>query len=486
MVPLWSVLLFQGAAALLALWRPRAALLLPLVFHQGYLVRTEVPLGEVGLPTTLLEGLIGIAVFTGSVNMWKRIRGGTGTSGSIGAYAQNIFRGLPRGVVILVGLFLVAATLSAAIASHPKPAWGHWKAFVVEPILYAFVLLPLLRDPTGQRAAARALLLGGLVSAGLSLLAGFASSVVPDILLPPPSTLDFGRIRGIYDVPNSLALILAPLTVFAASLAVTPDVSALRRLARWSLVLFAPTLLATQSFGGLLAASVGSLGVLPWRRAFLSARNAAPGLLLPRGQRRLSLAVLAVLVLFLASGVLLQARSGKLQHALTARSPFAARLQIWQVSLALIRDHPLLGTGLGTFEPAYQAKLHELLRSGAWGQGPGAWRAWRAQGPFPNTQPPLEWLVRDPHNVLLSFWVNTGLLGLLSMGALVARALRRADAHSSTFFTSAARAALLALLVFGLVDVPYLKNDLSLLWWTFLASALISRRPRPDSDSEDR
>jgi len=184
--------------------------------------------------------------------------------------------------------------------------------------------------------------------------------------------------------------------------------------------------------------------------------------------------IVAVFSVVVITGLSIQWTTGKLTHALSATSPFHARLQIWQVSLAFIRDHPLFGTGLGTFEPTYQQKLHELL---ALGVGGGEWGAVSSLLPTPDfLRPPLEWVVRDPHNVLLSFWLNTGLLGLLSMAGLVVVSLRRPYSPHPTPYSLAAQAALAAVLLFGLVDVPYFKNDLAMLWWAYL----IVRRTPPD------
>lgn len=433
-IPVAHLLPFIVAAGVLTWWRPRVALFLPLVFHMSYLLRSQVGLGALQLPITLLEVLLWIAVVSAIVGYaWvdARVRG---------AY-QDAWRALPCRALLCIIVFVAAATVSAAIAPHPRTAWGQWRSFIIEPIVYAAVLIPTFRSPSGQRRVAAALLLGGVVSAVLSLTAA-AHCPLPTAYCPV--TEDFGRLRGIYDVPNSLALILAPLTVFAAVIVAVPRQSGgwLVHLARWSLLLFVPTLLLTQSFGGLLAAAGATL-ITRFRTIPIQRRKVV------------LLGLLGVLLL----GLGLQGVTGKLAHALAPNSPVHARLQIWSVALALIRDHPILGTGLGTFEPAYQQKLHELLVNGS-----------RQQD---SLLPPLEWLVRDPHNILLSFWLNTGLLGLLSMGGLIVVTFRRALLSTPDSLYLAAGAALLCLLLFGLVDVPYFKNDLSLLWWVFLGSAVV-------------
>lgn len=432
-ISLWALIPFLIATVLLASWRPRVVLLLPLVFHAGYLVRSHIPLGKVELPTTLLEILVGVAVVSGFIH-W---RSGIGSA----------FRTLPRPVLIAAFVFVVSATISAAIAPHPRTAWGQWKAFVIEPLAYVIVLLPLLRTAEGRIAATRALLWGGIVSAGISLLSVAACRLPPAAC---PLTLDFFRLRGIYDVPNSLALVLAPLAVFSTTLAF--DVlSPLRRLSRSALALFVPTLFLTQSFAGIGSAAAITLWIFV-RKKF------------HRAIRILVLALVMVLTFLWFTG--------RITHAVADNSSLRARLHIWAVSLALVRDHPLLGTGLGTFEPAYQQKLAELLNHG--GLEFGIWNLG-----FARAASVLEWVVRDPHNIVLSFWLNTGLLGLLSMTGLVVLSFRRSLLPAPYSLFPAAQAALAVALLFGLVDTPYLKNDLALLWWTYSIISLGAKEESP-------
>src|SRR5690606_23613524 len=74
-----------------------------------------------------------------------------------------------------------------------------------------------------------------------------------------------------------------------------------------------------------------------------------------------------------------------------------------------------------------------------------------------------------PHSLLLNFWSETGLLGvagfLLVVFAFAAVAWLVIRAHPDEWLPPAVIAAMIALLVHGLVDVPYFKNDLAMLFW---------------------
>jgi O-antigen ligase len=427
-VDIVPLLPFLVAGMLLAVARPTMGILLPIVFHPLTLVRLSIG----PLPTTALELLI-LSVVAG---VWL---GTLNARTPQGGNRQQIspFSGL------CIALFLLAATVSVFVSPHLRGSGGVWKAMIVDPILFALTLSTLLRNDRGllRKRVILALVLGGLVSLGASVVVGGVGR-------------DFGRFRGIYDVPNSLALVLAPLTTLSVVVGVLTPSLRFRLLARGVAGVFAVGLLLTQSLAGLLAVIVAVL----------------IGGSLIGGPRK---TILFLALLLAVAGFSWQWQSGKLSHMFQpVSSSIVARQEIWRVSWALIEEHPALGTGLGTFEPAYQQKLAELLK--------------KESGVFP-----LEWVVRDPHNIVLSFWLHTGLLGLGAMGALsavafrrwflAARSWRRGFRSDTTLVALSMGGGFLTLLLFGAFDVPYWKNDLALLWWVYLLVSITRGKLSPAS-----
>ena len=129
----------------------------------------------------------------------------------------------------------------------------------------------------------------------------------------------------------------------------------------------------------------------------------------------------------------------------------------------MLRDHPIFGAGLS----GYATVL----------------------GPYWNPYHPDRFTY--PHNIVLSAWSETGLLGLIAFAWLMAagfvRSLRgwRFGAPGWRAIQLGVALALVAVFLHGLVDVPYWKNDLSLEFWVLislsLAPAALSalRRPQP-------
>jgi O-antigen ligase len=105
-----------------------------------------------------------------------------------------------------------------------------------------------------------------------------------------------------------------------------------------------------------------------------------------RGWRPLALA--AGLLIVAAIAVLLLVGPGRLSLLLNPDGGTTFfRLQLWQSSWAMIRDHPVLGVGLDNF--LYQYRTRYVL--------PTAWE---------------EFNLSHPHNMVLDSWLRLGLPGL--------------------------------------------------------------------------
>lgn len=88
---------------------------------------------------------------------------------------------------------------------------------------------------------------------------------------------------------------------------------------------------------------------------------------------------------------------------------------------------------------------------------------------------PLE-VYMYPHNIILNFWSELGLLGMLAFVWLIARALylglkmyySMVSGDPSKWLLIATISALVTTIIHGLVDVPYFKNDLAILFWLLI------------------
>ena len=146
------------------------------------------------------------------------------------------------------------------------------------------------------------------------------------------------------------------------------------------------------------------------------------------------------------------------------RGTALVRVQLWQAALELIGAHPLLGIGLDNFLYRYA----ELAPTTA--------------GMEPN--------LSHPHNLVLQFWLQLVLLGLVAVAWLLVAAIRALWPHVGVTAPPAHRAlaigavgSLVDFVAHGAVDNSYFLVDTAFIFWLTLAvaSALPSSRPAPDS-----
>jgi O-antigen ligase len=300
----------------------------------------------------------------------------------------------------------VAVTLLAvAIAPSLHAALGLWRAFVLEPVLWLLVACALQVD----REA-----LWKQLSWVVWVLAGVAAfQFVSGWFIPSPwnvGILEGRRATGIFPFPNALALFVAPVGALAIA-----------RFLEKRTWMDGVTVLASV-LAVALAKSEGA-GVA------LAAVAVVAGFASPKFRKWTALAVgLGCAALLLVAPL----RTKVVQEVTFKGWSGKVRLVIWEETVTMLKDRPFFGAGFGAYptviKPYHKATYLEIFQF--------------------------------PHNALLNIWSETGVLGLLVVLWLAVTWIKAGkDARM------VALAPLLAIAVHGLVDVPYFKNDLAVLFW---------------------
>jgi O-antigen ligase len=120
-----------------------------------------------------------------------------------------------------------------------------------------------------------------------------------------------------------------------------------------------------------------------------------------------------------------------------------SRFSLWSTASRMIADKPLLGQGITGFHTQ-----------------------WDKFNRDPNLQP-----YNFPHNIVLNAWVNFGALGAASFMSFLLAALYAAWHNRRQIFGAALGLFVIALVVHGLVDIPYFKNDLALIFWVIFGAS---------------
>lgn len=339
-------------------------------------------------------------------------------------------------------LFLFGSILGVIGAIEFFPAVGEWRAFYVYPILLFFMIITEYREGTRTRALLIPLVCSGLLTAVFGLFQKLSGGMfVPYDFWENRATY---RITGWYGFPNGIAMALAPLIPLALYLLKKQPIAWWKTLpiintffqssARWTRILSGAFLF----FGFvaiLLSKSTGALiGLLG---------TAVIAVLLFKKTRILTLIFggISLLIFFFA----IPANHPIRQEIFMQDDSGQRRIDMWAETSEYLRVHPIMGTGMASYEERIKR-----YRVDTW----------------------IE-VFHHPHNVLLTIWMNTTIIGLFGWLLIMLYILRSAAIayyakEPDYLFVSALMASLLILMIMGLVDSPYIKNDLALFWWAII------------------
>jgi len=321
---------------------------------------------------------------------------------------------------------VLAAAIGVAVAVDARGALGEFRAFFVEPVLLFYVAVDVLETPDNMRLIAGALVLGATGFAVLNLGAWAYALVNHQTIVSTNAPAALG------DNPNAVAMFLEPAVAVAAGFALYTDVTAERIAALACLALLLTSMVLTLSRAGLLTIAV---------LAVVAA--------VTRSGRRARLVMLGAAVV---AGVIVSRVppvAARLAHQLDpnySESTLAGRLQIWRDTLRMLREHTIFGAGLRSYTTVV--------------------RRYVDRGEVPQLH---------AHDVWLAMWSEVGLLGLVAFAALVAILLWRGwrgFATASGVFRSVlwgTSAGFVVIVVHGVFDTTYLKNDFSVEFWMLAA-----------------
>lgn len=335
-----------------------------------------------------------------------------------------------------IALLIIGSFIGLIIAPDKTVALGLLKAYIIDPILLFAVIIVWVDAPVKQQQV-----LYGLIGSGLLL----AVSAIFG-----PKTID-GRAIGLYGLdlrssPNFLALYLAPVMALVLGLYSKSQPKIFKLLLIATELIMAIALIMTQSRGGLLA-FIFSLVLIQIHSTWPHR---------PKGHRRLFWAGTVILLLTLvgiASWLAKPDFSQEANHRATTSNNL--RYEIWRTTIVdIIPSHFLTGVGLGN----YQAHFTQLTND------------------RPNYPEYIAPWARTPHNLLLNIWVNLGFIGLVGFIGIIFQFFRQQiPIQPVGTWRFAVLIAMIALLIHGLVDAPFWKNDLSALFWVLIALGYLTK-----------
>ncbi len=346
------------------------------------------------------------------------------------------FLTIPRFLLWSIGLLLVASIISLFVGGFDMAKLAQWLVLYVLPIKLGSELYYLLQKEPDRKHIVINFVYLFLLGTGVVAISQYFWLVG----LP----MDFWgnseepkRAIGLFSHPNGLALFITPLLAF-----LLPDLKL-----RVELLIDE---VKEQNIGW------GFFGVLSWVFGSVAlllslSRGGWLGLIIAvgvfvffaGGKKIRFVALVAALILTMTVAAVPNLRYRVILPFMGEKSS-VARFSLWETGTKMIKDSPILGQGIYGFNYNWEKF---------------------------NTDPNLEHY-NFPHNFVLNFWVDLGILGLLSWLAIVGWGIWRGFINRSKKYALALALFLLAILAHGLIDIPYLKNDLAMVFWLIFALSL--------------
>jgi len=351
---------------------------------------------------------------------------------------------------IPVFLIFIGLVLSVIANGNYYTGLGAIKGWFVFPIIFAIIFFDALKkDESLLKKTILALFFSGVAISIVGVVYKFLGIVTFD-----------DRLKIFWDSPNQLAMFLA--VPFLIGLHFILENKNNTRIYMFSFALIGLNIFFTFSYGAWLALAIAS-AVIIWLKY-------------RKKEHKKYLAIFAIILLILLAWASIF--KYKSIANMGERSSLASRLAIWKSAGLMIENDPLFGIGPGNFNEKYL----------------------EYQKYFPSY---LEWSAPQPHNIFLAFWLESGLVGLIGFIILLFYFFREnkkvypftkieEDNNASIsvikkqtseklddkeYFGGGAiqdlRILLLGIMIYilihGLVDTTYWRNDLAGVFWEMIA-----------------
>lgn len=405
----------------------------------AYLIRFN----AVGVPMTLLEGMILILfviwLIKEKVNLNPLIWLKNIKAGQLNNEANNA---VPKILRLPIILLLIASTIAVFVSPDFESAAGIWKAYFIEPLMLLLIFVYNIKTTQEIKNVIRCL---GVTALAIGIFAVIQKLTGALIFNPFWAAEETRRVTTFFGYPNANALFLLPIIFLTLSNLLTEKRALLKLFNLAVIILSLLAIVWTGSTGALIGLAAGLIA----------------SLIFYKKTRLLTLLAVGSVVLIMALTPVIQNKiSQSLYLASQTKLPLvpsdlAIRTQQWRETLAMLFDRPLLGAGLAGYQTLvapYHVNKH------------------------------IE-IYLYPHNFFLNFWTETGSLGLIAMIWLLFIFFKLA-AKQPGLLTFSVISAMIGLLVYGLVDVPYFKNDLAIQFWIIIGMVIILFNSRGVERSE--
>jgi putative inorganic carbon (hco3(-)) transporter len=386
------------------------------------------------LPFNLLSGIIWILVLVFFLKNIRKVPNLFRDFKSNLKNKENIFASFRWPIILII----ISAYLATFFVKDSMGALGLFKSYFLEALFFFVLLVFSLKRKNFKNCIYSLQILVFLIFA-----VALFQKLSGNFIFNTTDVLEQGRITSLFGYPNANGLILLPI-FFLSFINLLKDKKIWLKIFNiLTLILSVIVIYWAKSESALVAIIVGLLLFT----LFKVVKNKKFILII-------SLLILLVSLIFpfvikapqiidepgtmnytLKQKILLQDLSGQV------------RRQMWSETIEYLKDYPILGAGLG----AYQEKIESYHQTEY-----------------------IE-IFLYPHHIWLNFWVSLGLFGLIGFLCLsilfITKLIKDLSKENLILLI-----VFLTIIIQGIVEVPYFKNDLAIIWWLVISGYLIYRK----------
>ena len=350
---------------------------------------------------------------------------------------------------------LIISWIAIITAGISNEALGTWKAYFFEPILLFILIINLFSSSDGRKKIIWALAASALVVSIFAIYQKITGQFISNQFWAAENTR---RVVSFFGYPNAVGLFLAPMIMLFIGR------------------LFTGVKLKEKLF--LIITIVSSLLAI----VFAQSQGAVVGLaaaififaLFANKKLRIIAIALAIIIAVAITSYAPLHKIAVEKFTLNKLSGQIRKEQWTETKKMLAAGRLFQGAGLSNYQKAV-APYHQegiFLNNG----DPNWLEKIRTSAQFRKQMWQPTEIYMYPHNIFLNFWSELGILGALLFSWIIAKFLWQSGcfflkekSEPERFIALGLFTSMIVIVVHGLVDVPYFKNDLSVLFWVSLA-----------------
>ncbi|MBL7058234.1 O-antigen ligase family protein [Patescibacteria group bacterium] len=449
----------------------RWALLMLVVALPSYLIRFSM----FGAPFTILESMIVLIFLAWLAKDWKNklnhIKLAIGNKRKL----KKINYPFSKEIILL----LVVSVISVGVVGFSNNALGLLKAYFLEPIMLYIVVINVVRLNTknirtfGPESIILALATSAMLLSFFAIVQKYTGFGMP---------LDWvaeGRVTSVYSYPNALGLYLGPIVLLMIGLLFN-RLKAKYQFSTKALSSKEDNKINIYKNSFLTIAILSSVMAIVFAKSEGAILGIIVGILIfgLLGNKKSRIITIIVIIVSVVGIFFWQAKDIRVQKKLLFKDVSSTiRIIGWKETIFMLKDkHWLWGTGLSGFQsavkpyhvdgffynfdddPDFRRKIvifDDRYKSKYW--------------------QPLE-IYMYPHNIFLNFWVELGLAGMIIFIWLIIKFLYFSIRFvndprfaNNKYLISGLLSSMIVIVIHGMFDVPYFKNDLACLFWLIVA-----------------